>query len=271
MTSLDAFPLDASFPLNDRGLLLGDGLFETMLWTGGDLPHLDAHLSRMAAGCETLGLPVFDLEQARALCLAAPGEAGLAEVRAAVRLTLTAGSGGRGLDRPEAPVLRLAAKAAAAPPVTTPVDLMLARTRRNEGSPAARLKTLSYVDNVLARAEAKAAGADEAVMRNNHGDLTCAAAANLFWITEGRLFTPALHCGVLSGLTRGRVLDAARSLDVEVHEVSIGAEALDEAEAVFLTNSLIGLRPARRFEGESFGPHALVERLDQALRAPATA
>ncbi|KQZ06474.1 4-amino-4-deoxychorismate lyase [Caulobacter sp. Root1455] len=264
---MTAFPLDAAFPLDDRGLLLGDGLFETMLWTGEDLPHLDAHLARMAAGCETLGLPAFDLDEARARCLAAPGEAGLGEIRAAVRLTLTAGSGGRGLDRPAAPVLRLAARAAAAPPVTTPVDLVLAKTRRNEGSPAARLKTLSYLDNVLARAEAKAAGADEAVMRNNHGDLTCAAAANLFWIIEGRLFTPALHCGVLNGIARGRVLEAARTLDVEVHEVATGAEALDEAEAVFLTNSLIGVRPARRFEGETFGPHALVERLGQAVTA----
>jgi branched-chain amino acid aminotransferase/4-amino-4-deoxychorismate lyase len=252
-------------PPDDRGLLLGDGLFETLLWTGSDMPHLDAHLARMAAGCETLGLPMFDLAEAQTRVLAAPNEAGLDRVRTAVRLTLTAGSGGRGLDRPDAPVLRLTARAAAAPPVTTPVDLVLARTRRNEGSPASRLKTLSYVDNVLARAEAKAAGADEAVMRNNHGDLTCAAAANLFWITEGRLFTPALHCGVLAGLARGRVLEAARTLDVEVHEVATGAEALDEAEAVFLTNSLIGVRPARRFEGETFGPHALVERLIEQL------
>ena len=264
MISLDAFPLDA-FPLDDRGLLLGDGLFETMLWKGGTLPHLDAHLARMAAGCQTLGLPPLDAEAARALCLAAPGEAGLAEVRAAVRLTLTAGSGGRGLDRPATPVLRLAATAAASPAPTTPVDLMLAKTRRNEGSPAARLKTLSYVDNVLARAEAKAAGADEAVMRNNHGDLTCAAAANLFWIANDILFTPALHCGVLEGLARGRVLDLARRLEVEVHEVATGAEALDEADAVFLTNSLIGVRPARRFEGEAFAPHALVERLREGL------
>ncbi|MEJ2818806.1 aminotransferase class IV [Caulobacter sp. CCG-8] len=267
MTSPDAFPLDA-FPLDDRGLLLGDGLFETMLWTGGGLPHLDAHLARMAAGCETLGLPAFDREQVRALCLAAPQRAGLAEVRAAVRLTLTAGSGGRGLDRPAAPMLRLAASAAAAAPVTTPVDLVLARTRRNEGSPAARLKTLSYLDSVLARAEAKAAGADEAVIRNNHGDLACAGAANLFWVEGGSLFTPALHCGVLDGIARRRVIAAARSLDVDVHEVSTGAEALDEAEAVFLTNSLIGVRPARRFEGETFGPHALVERLAEAVREP---
>ncbi|MBO9559030.1 MAG: aminotransferase class IV [Caulobacter sp.] len=255
-----------TFPLDDRGLLLGDGLFETMLWTDGGLPHLDAHLARMAAGCEAMGLPVFDREQARLLCMAAPREAGLAEVRAAVRLTLTAGSGGRGLDRPAAPVIRLAARAAAAAPVTTPVDLVLAKTRRNEGSPASRLKTLSYLDNVLARAEAQAAGADEAVMRNNHGDLTCAAAANLFWVADGSLFTPALHCGVLAGVARGRVIEAARSLDVDVHEVATGAEALDKAEAVFLTNSLIGVRPARRFEGETFGPHALAERLREMVR-----
>jgi branched-subunit amino acid aminotransferase/4-amino-4-deoxychorismate lyase len=252
-------------PLNDRGLLLGDGLFETLLWTGGDLPDLDAHLARMTAGCQTLGLPPLDAETARALCLAAPVEAGLQGVRAAVRLTLTAGSGGRGLDRPGTPTPRLVATAAASPAPTTPVDLMLARTRRNEGSPAARLKTLSYVDNVLARAEAQAAGADEAVMRNNHGDLTCAAAANLFWITDDVLFTPALHCGVLEGIARGRVLDAARRLRVEVREVATGAEALDEAQAVFLTNSLIGVRPARRFEGEAFAPHALVEGLRDAL------
>lgn len=255
-------------PPDDRGLLLGDGLFETMLWAGGDMPYLDDHLARMAAGCETLGLPMFDLAEARTRVLAAPTEAGLADARAAVRLTLTAGSGGRGLDRPAAPVLRLMATAAAAPPVTTPVDLVLVRIRRNEGSPASRLKTLSYVDNVLARAEARAAGADEAVMRNNRGDLACAGAANLFWVAGGSLFTPALHCGVLSGIARGRVVEAARALDVEVHEVASGAEALDAAEAVFLTNSLIGVRPARRFEGETFGPHALVERLREALRDP---
>lgn len=253
-------------PPDDRGLLLGDGLFETILWTGDDLPHLDAHLARMAAGCEVLGLPLFDQAEAITRVLAAPVDAGLTETRAAVRLTLTAGSGGRGLDRPEAPVLRLVATAAPAPVVTTPVDLVLVKTRRNEGSPASRLKTLSYLDNVLARAEAKAAGADEAVMRNNHGDLACAGAANLFWVAGGVLFTPALHCGVLEGLTRRRVIAAARDLDVDVHEVATGAEALDEAEAVFVTNSLMGVRPARRFEGETFGPHALVERLAEAVR-----
>ncbi|EJL37024.1 branched-chain amino acid aminotransferase/4-amino-4-deoxychorismate lyase, partial [Caulobacter sp. AP07] len=101
-------------PWDDRGLLLGDGLFETLLWVDGQLQCLDAHLARLAAGCQTLGLPAPDLEEAARLCRAAPGEAGLESGRAAVRLTLTAGSGGRGLERPAAPVVRLVARAAAA-------------------------------------------------------------------------------------------------------------------------------------------------------------
>lgn len=252
-------------PWDDRGLLLGDGLFETMLWRDGEVVCLSAHLARMAAGCETLGLPAFDAAEAAALCRAAPGEAGIEGGRAAIRLTLTAGSGGRGLDRPDAPVLRLMAKASAVAPVTAPASLVLATTRRNEGSPAARLKTLSYLDNVLARAQARAAGADEAVMLNNRGELACASAANLFWIAGERLFTPALACGVLNGIMRARVLERARALGVETRVAAAGPEALATAQAAFLTNSLIGLRPIARFEDRAYGDHALVERLAEDL------
>ncbi|PVM87134.1 4-amino-4-deoxychorismate lyase, partial [Caulobacter radicis] len=100
-------------PLDDRGLLLGDGLFETLLALDGQVRHVEAHLDRMSAGCAALGLPAPDRDRARDLVLAAPGEAGLTSGRAAVRLTLTAGSGGRGLDRPEAPACVLLASCAA--------------------------------------------------------------------------------------------------------------------------------------------------------------
>lgn len=250
MTPRDPIPRDA-MPHDDRGLLLGDGLFETMLARDGVLPHLAAHLDRMAGGCAALGLP-FDRAAAEALCQNAAPPAG----RAAVRLTLTAGSGGRGLDRPDPATPRLFATAAPAAPVTTPARVIVAATRRNEGSPAARLKTLSYLDNVLARAEATAAGADEAVMLNNRGQLACAAAANLFWIEDGRLFTPRLDCGVLAGITRARLMAVHPA-----EEVAMGAEALDRAEAIFLTNSLIGLRPVSRLGDRMFEPHARVEAL----------
>ena len=252
-------------PLDDRGLLLGDGLFETLLWVDGQIACLDAHLARLAAGCRTLGLPAPDLEEAARLCRAAPGEAELESGRAAVRLTLTAGSGGRGLDRPAAPVVRMMARAAAAAPVRAPAELVLARTRRNEGSPAARLKTLSYLDNVLARAEARAAGADEAVMLNNRGELACASAANLFWIADDRLFTPALSCGVLNGIVRARVLAKAADLGIETVVIAADALALEGAQAAFLTNSLIGVRPVARFAGRAFAPNDLVQRLRAAF------
>ncbi|MBO9543591.1 aminotransferase class IV [Caulobacter sp.] len=238
-------------PHDDRGLLLGDGLFETMLALDGDLPFIAAHLDRMAAGCEVLNLP-FDRAQAERIVREAAPAAG----RFAVRLTLTAGSGGRGLDRPAAPVPVLFAKAAPSVPPTTPATLIIATTRRNEGSPASRLKSLSHLDNVLARAEAAAAGADEAVMLNNRGEVACAAAANLFWIREGRLFTPRLDCGVLAGVTRARLL--ARH---DVEEVVAGVEALETADAIFLTNSLIGVREVSKLGGKEFAPHLLVGEL----------
>lgn len=238
-------------PHDDRGLLLGDGLFETLLALDGDVPHISAHLDRMAAGCAVLNLP-FDRDEAERIVREVVPQEG----RFAIRLTLTAGSGGRGLDRPAAPVPVLFAKAAPSAPVTTPATVIVATARRNEGSPAARLKTLSYLDNVLARAEAAAAGADEAVMLNNRGEVACAAAANLFWIEDGRLFTPRLDCGVLAGVTRARLL--ARH---DVQEVAAGIETLETADAIFLTNSLIGVREVSKLGVKDFVPYSLANTL----------
>jgi branched-chain amino acid aminotransferase/4-amino-4-deoxychorismate lyase len=130
-------------PLDDRGFTLGDGLFETVLADGGALLRLDAHLSRMIGGCAVLGLPPPDPGEAERLMRKALADAGLAGARAAVRLSLTAGSGGRGLDRPDTLSPRLVAAAAPAPRPQTPARLVTATPRRNDQSPAARLKTLA--------------------------------------------------------------------------------------------------------------------------------
>lgn len=250
-------------PLDDRGLLLGDGLFETLLAVNGVLVAPDPHLDRMSVGCATLGLPPLDRRQAERLMVDAL--AGQEAPRAAVRLTLTAGSGGRGLDRLDAPHARMFATAAPAPLPTEPADLISSTVRRNDHSPASRLKTLSYLDNVLARAEARGAGVDEALMLNTRGDVACAAAANVFWLWAGRLYTPSLACGVLAGTMRARVIAAAGVMGVEVAEVRVGLAELARADAVFLTNSLIGVRPVRSMDGFEFGEAALVARLAVAV------
>ena len=252
-------------PLDDRGLLLGDGLFETVLVRDGAPVWWEGHLARLARGCEVIGLPVPEGGEARRAADVALGAAGLSRGRAALRLTWTAGSGGRGLDRPSSPSPRLIVTAAAAPKPEGPARVVLARTRRNDGSVTSRLKTLAYLDNVLARREAAAAGADEALMLNSRGELACASAANLFWLSGGRIYTPALECGVLEGLARQAVIAAAQRLGGPVREVRARPEDLKTADAIFLTNSLIGVRAVSALDGAPCRTAPLVEELARTL------
>jgi len=215
----------------DRGLLLADGLFETVLWRDG-LVEFAAHVARLRDGCEVLGLPAPETDDLAVAAEGAIGEAGMERIRAAVRLTWTAGVGGRGLDRPLAPVPRLYASAAPAPPQDRPARLITAAVRRNDRSPTSRLKSLAYLDNLLARREARAAGADAALMLNTRGEVACADAANLFWFEGEALVTPALACGVLAGVTRAGVIARARAAGIEVREARARPAAVGRSRDV---------------------------------------
>jgi branched-chain amino acid aminotransferase/4-amino-4-deoxychorismate lyase len=250
-----------SVPADDRGFTLGDGLFETVLARAGELVLWERHMDRLERACATMSLPPPDRGACRVAAAQALTEADLHAVRAAVRLSWSAGSGGRGLDRPSPCIPRLLAQAGPAPRADGPVSLATVAVRRNEASPTSRLKTLSYLDQVLARREARGAGADEALMLNTRGELVSAAAANLFWIEGRALFTPALECGVLDGVVRGALIERARAEGFEVREVRAGPEALDQADAAFLTNSLIGVRAVAAVDGRRFEPHPRVAAL----------
>jgi branched-chain amino acid aminotransferase/4-amino-4-deoxychorismate lyase len=249
-------------PIDDRGFLLGDGLFETVLFKAGEPVLWDAHVERLGRGCAALGLPMPEAKRLRAQAQKAVVDRRLGSARAAVRLTWTAGSGGRGLTRPQPATPRLAVSAAASPRSQGPVTVVVSTIRRNARSPSARLKTLAYVDNVLARREAEAAGADDALLLNTAGHMACATAANLFWIAEGRLHTPSLSCGVLDGIMRAQVLAAA-----PVEEVRANLDTVLKAEAAFLTNSLIGIRTIKVMAGRFLRPHPIIDTLTGRLSA----
>ncbi|HEY5006419.1 MAG TPA: aminotransferase class IV [Caulobacteraceae bacterium] len=259
----------SAVPPDDRGFLLGDGLFETVLALSGRPLFLAEHLARLTRGCTVLGLPPPEEPVVRRALDQALAVAGLTDGRAAVRLTWTAGSGGRGLDRPAQPQPRLVATASPAPLPLAPAALVIVSVRRNAGSPASRLKTLAYLDNVLARRGALAAGADEAVMLNTAGEIACAAAANLFWVSDGRLCTPTLDCGVLDGIVRAQVMALSAAMGVDVVEVRAGPQALSAAEAIFLTNSLIGVRAVGRLGDRLLPPHQVTASLAAAWGAMA--
>ena len=264
--------ITALIPADDRGFTLGHGLFETLLWNDGRFAFFDEHARRMQRACAELDLAKPTDAELRDGAEAALAHAALEGERAAVRLSWSAGSGGRGLDPPAHSGPRLVATAAAAPRRDGPITLALARVRRNESSPTSRLKTLSYLDNVVARAEARAKGCDEALMLNLKGQLACAAAANLFWTRGPRLYTPALECGVLDGVIRGRVIAAAQERGVIVQEVAAKKFVLLRAGAVFLTNSLMGSAHVASLDGVALGgdpPDWLVDVLDMAAAGSA--
>jgi len=233
-------------PADDRGFTLGVGLFETILVIDGVPQFWREHLDRLTRGCARLGLPAPEAED----CREAAAEA-LARVhgRAALRLSWTGGSGARGLAAPISPQPRLTAAAAPAPAVPASLSLATVGVRRNPSSLTSRLKTLSYLDNVCARQEAVAAGADEALMLNTGGMLACAAAANLFWFRGDILCTPALDCGVLDGIMRAAVLAEARASGRPVEEIEAPPSVLATCDGAFLTSSLIGAVPVAAVDG----------------------
>ncbi len=250
LSPAEQLPLSA----NDRGLLLGDGVFETLRVYAGKPFALDQHLSLLAAGARALAIPLpqWDMKAAVADTLAGNG---LDSAHASLRITLTRGPGPRGLLAPKEPKPSLLVSAAELRDTgaSRPASAILASLRRNETSPLSRLKTLNYLENVLARQEAAAAGAEEALLRNTAGRLTGASAANLFLVKDGTLITPPEEEGLRAGVTRGIVMALAAELGTAVREVPFTLKDVDLADEAFLTNSLIEIRPLLTVTGTILG------------------
>lgn len=233
----------------ERGFLLADGLFETMRVADRQVPHLDLHWDRLMQGCTVLGLLSPDLTVVRQALAAVIHANGV--VDGSVRLTWTRGTGPRGLmpSGSERPTLLITANASArhsagGEPGVTPLRLMTCtRTRRNEVSPLSRIKTLNYGDNLLARQEAAAAGADDAILLNCVGLVAETSVASLFVRLGGQWLTPRVEDGALPGIRRALAL--RRGLAVEA---PITPTALQTADAMVLTNAL-SARPVTQYDG----------------------
>lgn len=243
---------------DDRGVLLGDGVFETLLAQGGAIAFGHDHIDRLRAGASALGIP-FEITTDQMLVaakavLTADG-LDVTGRSAAVRITLTRGPGPRGLLPPDPPTPTLLITAAPLDaPATAPAALVIADERRLTGSVTARFKTLSALGAVLARRQAAGAGADEALVLNEHGRVAGASAANVFAMIGSELITPPLDEGALPGVTRKAVIAAATALGQPVVERPLSPDDLvDRAQLAFLTSSLIGLRQVASIDGRLIG------------------
>ena len=255
---------DAVVPLNDRGFLLGDGLFETVRVANGKPFRFAQHLERLTRGAEFLKikLPFTPRElQKSAEQLIAQNE--LAD--AVLRVTLTRGAGGRGYSIKNSGAPTLALTMHPLPPQNSdePVQwsLVTSSFRIPAGDALAAFKTTSKVLNVLARAEAEEKGADEALLLNTNGEVAETAGGNLFWIYQDHVCTVPTGRGVLPGITRAVVLEICQSLGLATNKRIVKPEQLRNAEGIFVTQSALGIIPVAAFDGQPVAPSPLVVQL----------
>jgi branched-chain amino acid aminotransferase group I len=244
---------EAAAPALDRGLLYGYGLFETMRSHGGRVFRLEEHYRRLCEGAVVLELPpALTLDDLRAAIDTLLERNGLTD--AYLRLTVTAGpSPDEGGASPS--VLLVARPLSGYPPALyrRGMAAVTGSTRRNEASPLSRVKSLNYLDNLLAREEARRKGADEAILLNTRGLVAEGSASNLFLVGSGRLLTPSLDSGALPGITRATVIELAREAGIACAEGGVATEALVQAAEAFLTNSIMGVMPLTRLDGRPIG------------------
>lgn len=253
----------ARVPVTDRGFLYGDGIFETLPVVRG-LPFLwDEHMARLARGAEMLGiLPPLTAGEMR---LAAARLVSLNALPDAVlRLTLTRGSGPRGCSPRGANTPTLVMTLHPMPGRTRRlrrIHLVTASIRVTAGDPLATVKSCNKLPHILARAEADAAGANDALLLNARGKIAEATSSNVFWIERGALCTPPLSAGALDGITRATVLRLAPALGLRAREKLAAPPALRRANGVFLTNSVSGITAVSELDGFPLPVPALVARL----------
>lgn len=228
------------FDLSDRGLLLGDGVFTTALVLGGRVVCLDAHLERLLHACKVLEIDIAPAMLSDAFRLAASA------VRlGSVRVTVTRGSGPRGLV-PSGPFKStvLASSTEMAPTgMFSQLSLRPSSIRRNDTSPTSQLKTLAYLDAIMAAKEAREAGFDEPLMLNTQNRIACTGTGNVFVLRGRRLSTPPASEGLLPGITRALLMRVAPMRGLEVAEEQLTLEDLAAADAVLVTNCLRLLAP----------------------------
>ncbi len=254
----------AAIRIDDRGFLLGDGVFETILVRNGVPAFLDRHLERLVRGLKLLSINAAPPRDLFAIIGELATRSGAKDGDASLRLTVTRGPGERGLafPRPDAstPTV-LITLTRAGPRQLNERSLFVSEHIRAVSGVAAQCKTPAYLDNVLAQNAAIAAGADDAIMLNPAGNVACAAAANIFVITDGVVATPPASDGALPGVVRGVLLAEAAAAGAVIEERSISQEVL-RSGAIFLTSSLIGLAPARLDGSTDTGANELFIRLD---------
>jgi branched-chain amino acid aminotransferase len=249
---------DAKISVYDHGLLYGDGVFEGMRSYGGKVFRLEQHLERLWSSAKAIALeiPLSRPAMAKAVndTLATNGI-----TDGYIRLVVTRGAGTLGLDpnRTSHPQVIIITDHIALYPEDTyqnGLEIITASTMRNH--PAAlspRIKSLNYLNNILAKLEGLQAGCVEALMLNHKGEVAECTGDNIFVVRNNGITTPPTDAGILEGITRDAVIELARKANYEVREASLTRHDVYIADECFLTGSAAEVIPVVKVDRRKIG------------------
>lgn len=248
---------EAKISVFDHGFLYGDGVYETMRVYDSVVFMLDEHIGRLyrSASLIKLDIPkdaadvrsaVYETLQANRL------------YNAVIRITVSRGPGELGLDpalcgRPTFVIMAHEFKPYPNIFYSDGIKLIIAETKRNiKEALNPQIKSLNFLNNIMAKIEAKQAAAHEAVMLNADGFLTEGTISNIFFIKDGTLCTPSIGCGILDGITRGLVIDLALKNGITLKEGKFTQKDLYIADEVFITNTTMEVMPVNRVDSANY-------------------
>lgn len=254
----------ATVSVFDRSFLYGDGLFETLRVVNGRPFRWWDHMERLRKGGDFLGIKIpigcKSLEKHAASLVA---QNNLSD--GLLRITVSRGVGPRGYspkgaDKPTL-VMTLHPLTDAGNALRDGWKLCVASHRLPAGDKLAKFKTASKLTQVMARTEADAAGANEALLLNTNGEVVEGASSNLFWIEGRQVFTPPLELGLLAGITRSVAIEICARLGIAFAEQAATPERLHRADGVFVTLSTLGLVEAVSLDGQRLNRSDLMSGL----------
>lgn len=265
---------EAKVSVFDHGLLYGDGVFEGIRSYNGNVFKLDEHLERIYDSAKSIMLQIpIPVETMKETVLETLRRNNLTE--AYIRLVVTRGVGDLGLDPDKCPkpsIIIIADKITLYPQkfYEEGLEIVTVSVRRNYAEAInPRIKSLNYLNNILAKIEGKQSGAEEVLMLNAEGYVVECSGDNIFWVKNDILVTPPVHMGILEGVTRNSVIDLARDAGMQVEERVFTRHDLYIADECFLTGTAAEVIPVVKIDRRAIGdgqPGKVTEKLIAAFR-----
>ena len=243
--------------LQDRGVTLGVGLFETIACKNQQIKALNYHWQRLIKSARLLSIPLpFTLNELEQLLINLIKQNKVVNESLAIRLTLTEGCSDRGIVTASPPTPNFFITISKLPNFKTSMSVNIVNITRHENALSSRIKSISYLDNVIAKKEAQNAGFDEAILKNTQGHIAEGAVSNIFIIKNNNtVVTPPIQEGALPGTYREQLLKVLPPY-FKITEEIITTDDLKNANEIFLTNALMGVRPVHLiddiFENKKF-------------------